>query len=237
MAGYGALDRACQRWSARCVLAVSAELERWLVRRVGRERVVRAPNGILDPVAGASVPPWGGRPRRVGALARLFPVKNLELAVRAVARVPGLELEIVGDGPEAPRLRALARTAGAGERIHFAGFDPEPGARLAGWRALLVPSLHEGNPIAVLEALAWGTPIVAGPLPGVAEILAGRGGWCLPDRTPETWASALGRALDDDATAGVAAAGRARFLETGTAEAAARRVRGVYEHVLAEGSS
>lgn len=233
MAGYRALDRACQRWSARRVVAVSAEVERWLVPRLGREHVVRAGNGIVDPAPQGQVPAWGDRPRRVGALARLFPVKNLALAVQAVARVPGLELEIVGDGPEKPALEALARASGAGERIAFPGFDPEPGARLARWRALLVPSLHEGHPIAVLEALAWATPVVAGPLAGVAEILDGRGGWCLPDRTPETWAAALAGLVDDAGSAAVGAAGRARFLEAHTAQAAARRIRAVYDAALA----
>lgn len=234
MATYGALDRALQRWAARRVIAVSAEVERWLRPRVGQARLVRAWNGLVDPLPDGGIVPWRERPRRVGVLARLHPVKQVERAIVAVARCPDVELEIVGDGPEAPRLRALAAASGAGARIAFAGFDPEPGPRLARWRALLVTSLHEGNPIAVLEALARGTPVLAGPLPGIAEILAGRGGWCLPDREAETWRAALAR-LRDDASDGAAvgAAGRARFLEAFTAAAAARRIRAVYDEALA----
>lgn len=233
MAGYGALERVLQRLSARRVVAVSGEVEEWLVRRVGRGRVVRAWNGIVDPAPAAGALPWRERPRRVGVLARLAPVKGVDLAIRAAARCPELELEIVGDGPEAERLRALAAASGAASRIAFAGFDPCPGPRLGRWRALLVPSLHEGNPIAVLEALAWGTPVLAGPLPGVAEILAGRGGHCLPDRDEAHWAAALARAVDDDGGGAAAAvAGRARFLEAFTAGAAAQRMGAIYHAAL-----
>jgi glycosyltransferase involved in cell wall biosynthesis len=234
MAGYAALERALQRVSARRVVAVSGEIERWLAGRLGAARVSLAWNGIEDPVAAGQVPPaWGARPRRVGVLARLAPVKGVDLALRAVARCADVELEIVGDGPERPRLAALAAAGGAGGRIRFAGFDPQPGARLARWRALLVPSLHEGNPIAVLEALAWGTPVVAGPLPGVAEILGGRGGVCLADRDEARWAEAIARIVGDEAGgAALAAAGRARFLEAFTADAAAAPMLAIYRDVL-----
>jgi glycosyltransferase involved in cell wall biosynthesis len=231
MAGYSALAIALQRARARRVVAVSSEVARWLGPRVGRAKVVCAWNGIPDPTPGGVAPAWKDRPRRVGALCRLFPVKNLELAVRAVAGLPDLELEIVGDGPEAPRLRALASALGAGDRVSLAGFDPEPGARLARWRALLVPSLHEGNPLAVIEALAWGTPVLAAPLAGVAEMLDGRGGTCLPDREPRTWQAALERMLAGDGDA-IAQAGRARFLEAFGADAAARRMLRIYRDAL-----
>ena len=95
-------------------------------------------------------------------------------------------------------------------------------------------SLHEGNPISVLEALAWGTPVLAGPLPGVAEILDGRGGCCVPDASVATWREAVQRAVDDAGPgAAAAAAGRARFLEAFTAAAAARRMHTLYREALA----
>jgi glycosyltransferase involved in cell wall biosynthesis len=231
----GAVDRTLQRLRARRVVAVSSEIERWLHPRVGRSKVVRVSNGIVDPVPEGRVPAWSERPRRIGVLARLFPVKCVDRTIEAVARCRDIELEIVGDGPEAPRLRALACASGAGERVHFTGFDPEPGPRLARWRALLVPSLHEGNPICVLEALAWGTPVVAGPLPGVAEILDGRGGWCLPDRRTTTWQEAILRVAADSGPGPAAStAGRARFVEAFTATLAARRMRQLYEETLAQ---
>jgi glycosyltransferase involved in cell wall biosynthesis len=232
IATYHRLALAAQRFGARRVIAVSSEVDEWLRPRVGAAKVVRLWNGIDDPCPEGGSVPWGERPLRVGALCRLFPVKNLALAIEAVARSPGLELEIVGDGPEAPRLRALAATLGVSDRVLFAGFDPEPAARLARWRALLVPSFHEGNPLAVIEALAWGTPVVAGPLRGIAEMLAGRGGWCLPALTVEAWVAGIARALGADEGAAASVAGRARFLEAFTSAGAAARVRALYAEVL-----
>src|SRR5690606_13467408 len=95
MATYGALDRALQRWAARRVIAVSAEVERWLRPRVGQARLVRAWNGLVDPLPDGGIVPWRERPRRVGVLARLHPVKQVERAIVAVARCPDVELEIV----------------------------------------------------------------------------------------------------------------------------------------------
>jgi glycosyltransferase involved in cell wall biosynthesis len=167
-------------------------------------------------------------------LARLRPVKGIDLAIRAIAMLPDVELEIVGEGPERAALMERARALRAAHRVRFTGFDPNPGARLARWRLLLVPSLHEGNPIGVIEALAFGTPVLAGPLPGVDEILDGRGGRLLPDRDPLRWAAAIRDAVDDPAFGCAASAqGRARFAESFTAIAAAQRMLGVYRAALA----
>lgn len=230
---YTGLDRAALRFGALRVIAVSRELERWLSSRIGARRVLHAWNGIDDPVR-EPPPDWAERPRRVGVLARLFPVKGLALAVEAVAACPGLELEIVGEGPERDALQRRAVALGAAGRIRFVGFDPQPEARLRRWRLLLLTSLHEGNPMCVLEALASGTPVLSAPLAGVAEMLAGRGGWLLPDRDARRWAAAIRRRVDDVATGARASAqARARFLEAFTADAAAERVARGYRSALA----
>ena len=236
MAVVSRLDLWAKRRSARRVIAVSGEIEDWLAERIGAERVTRVWNGIEDP---ATAPrPWAERPRRVGAVARLDPVKGLELAVDAVARCPGLELEVLGEGPARAALERRAAASGAGERIRFLGFEADPLPRIAGWRALLLPSLHEGNPISVLEALALGTPVVAAPLPGVAEILDGRGGWLQPGRDAAAWARALGEILDDDdGGERASASARARFLEAFTAAHAAERVAGLYRELLEASAS
>jgi len=244
MALYIGLDIALKRMSARRVIAVSAEVECWLRRRVGAAKVVRIANGITDPAAQVALVPWEQRPARVGVLARLVPVKGVDLAIDAVAHCPGLELEIVGDGPERGALerRVAALPPEAGARIEFAGFDPEPLARVARWRALLLPSHHEGNPISALEALALGTPVVAGNLRGVADILgdpddhrAGRtlGGFNLPNRDPGTWATALEVIARADAEARRASrAARERFLAAFTARIPAEKLRAVYAEAL-----
>lgn len=233
MGVYLRLDRIAKRRSARRVVAVSQEVETWCAERFGRARTVRAWNGILDPRARVGPAPWPERPLRVGVLGRLAPVKGFDLAIDTLARCPGVELDIVGEGSDRAALEARIGAAGAGDRIQLVGHEPDPLPRLASWRALLVTSLHEGNPIAVLEAMALGTPVLAGPLPGVAEALAGRGGWILPDRDPERWARRLGELARDEAAGSTASeAARERFLSAFTAERAADRIARIYRAAL-----
>jgi len=245
MGAYIGLDLALKRFSARRIIAVSREVEEWLGPRVGRNKVARIANGIIDPAPQIAPLPFEDRPARVGVLARLVPVKGVELAIDAIARCPGLDLEIVGDGPEREALerRIEQHPSDVAARIEFSGFDPEPLARVARWRALLVTSHHEGNPISVLEALALGTPVVSGNLRGVADILGNpgngfpagsRGGWNLPDRNPQSWAAVLERIAKAEPEARDASqAARERFLSAFTAEVPAEKLRAVYAAAFA----
>jgi glycosyltransferase involved in cell wall biosynthesis len=230
------LDQVVKRRRASCVIAVSSEVEEWLRAHAHQSRVARVGNGIPDFAAAQRVRPWSERPLRVGVLARLFPVKGLDLAIEALAATRGadLELEIIGDGPERAALEQRARELGCAARVKFVGFDPNPSARVAEWRALLVTSLHEGNPISVLEALALSTPVISGALRGIDEILAGEGGLLLPDRDPQRWARAIEAvACDDAAGADLSARARRRFsAEWGVDVAVAEMLR-VYREILA----
>ncbi len=231
---YRGLDLAAKRFSARAVVAVSDDVASWLRPRVGARKVSVVWNGIDDPAAGAAIGPWRSRALRVGVLARLVPVKDVGLAIDAVARTPDVELEIVGDGPERASLEAHVLRSAARERVRFVGIDPAPLSRVASWRALLVTSVHEGNPIGVIEALALGTPVVHANVAGVADVLGGCGGLAASDRSPGAVADALQRLVADD-VAGEAAslAARARFLAAFRADAAAERMVAIYRRALA----
>ena len=231
---YGELDRWVKRRSARTVIAVSKEIEVWLGRQIGSERVLRSWNGIDDPIQGEVPIPWTERPLRVGIAARLSPVKNVELAIDAISACPGIELEIVGDGPEREHLERQIEALGASQRIRLLGFTQNPHPLMKSWRALLVPSLHEGNPIGVLESLALGTPVLAAPLPGVGEILADKGGRVQPDRDAARWAERIQAFVRDEAAGTrLSIEARARFLDAFTADAAAVRCVSIYRDALA----
>jgi glycosyltransferase involved in cell wall biosynthesis len=229
MSLYTQLDLVAKRLSARKVIAVSSEVEQWLEKRLGARKVVRVWNGIADPLASTGVQPWAQRPRRVGCVGRLVPVKGFDVAIDAVAACEGVELEIVGDGPDRAELERRVAASGAAERIRLVGFEADPLPRVASWRSLLLPSLHEGNPISVIEALALGTPVLAAELPGVGEMLAGEAGWIVPGRNPRIWAERL-QALMDRPAEGEAAsrAARERFTTTFPAEKVAERILAVY---------
>jgi len=129
------------------------------------------------------------RVKRVSALIRAF---------TAIAREHGdVDLVIVGDGPDRAALERLA--TGAPGRIHFPGWidDVAAKARLcAGAECLVLPSVTEGFPTVVGEAMACGTPVLASRVGAVPEmVVEGRTGWLWPPGDDAALASRLGEAL------------------------------------------
>jgi len=105
----------------------------------------------------------------------LYPVKAQARIVRAVAQVPGAELQIVGEGPLRSELQALASRLGIGERVKFFG-AVEHSALPALYRSASVfaqASRHEAQGMALLEAAACGVPAVGtavGVLPEIGRV-------------------------------------------------------------------
>jgi glycosyltransferase involved in cell wall biosynthesis len=183
-AGYGRLylrlERALARWSF-AVVHVSesqaGEARALGLAPAGRTRVIV--NGIdaalvravaeRAPMSRAAL---GLRPDALvlATVARFDPVKRLEVLVRAVpllvARVPEAQLLIVGDGPERDTLRALARTLAPGDGVVFAGAIPDAARVLPVVDLYVTASRREGLPLAVLEAMACGLPVLATAAPG-----------------------------------------------------------------------
>jgi glycosyltransferase involved in cell wall biosynthesis len=150
-------------------------------------------HGVVSPLVPADAaeprPPKLGDPTReslgaagpiVVSVARLVPIKGLDLLVRACARRPGdatpLGLVLVGDGPERDRLRSLAAALGVPLRLvgavprdevpawlRVADVYAQPSRTLANGRA-------EGMPLATLEALSAGVPVVVSDSGGLAEL-------------------------------------------------------------------
>ena len=81
---------------------------------------------------------------------------------------------VIGDGPLMGALRERAAALGLADRVELAGSLPRPAAleRLAALDVLLVPSLWEGMPLAPLEAMAIGVPVIASRVGGLPEIIA-----------------------------------------------------------------
>jgi glycosyltransferase involved in cell wall biosynthesis len=108
----------------------------------------------------------------VGTAARFDEVKRLDLLLRAAAAPgAGYTLALIGDGPEAPRLRRLAGELGLGARVTFAGETPEAARLFGAFDVFAAPSRKEGLPLAVIEAMALGLPVVASDIPAHRETL------------------------------------------------------------------
>ncbi len=130
-------------------------------------------------------------------------------------RVPAARLLIAGDGEHRAALERAAAALGLGEAVSFLGRAGGPRVRglLRGAAALVVPSIYEGMPLVVLEAMAASLPIVASRVAGIPEVVEdGKTGWLVPPEDPASLAAALAAALDDPAEARRrGAAGRRRL--------------------------
>lgn len=118
-------------------------------------------------------PPTDGPPR-VAFLGRLVPHKGVDWLVEAAARVPGLQVDIAGTGPDGfeRHLRALVDRLGVDDRVHFHGWlGPEDSrALMLGARAVAVPSTwHEPAGLVTLEAASVGRAVVASDVGGIPE--------------------------------------------------------------------
>jgi glycosyltransferase involved in cell wall biosynthesis len=180
------LDRYAERHWQLASVAVSDELGRRLrAERLGVSIEV-IHNGIdLDALvplrAKHRARGDGQRPKRVAFLGRLVPVKRvdlfLEMARQCVEAGSGdLIFDVVGDGPLTTELQGLAARLGLQQHVKFHGFRSDAVALLADVDVLVFSSDHEGTPMAALEAIGMGVPVVARAVGGLPELLSGVAG-------------------------------------------------------------
>jgi glycosyltransferase involved in cell wall biosynthesis len=191
---HRAVQRAAYRF-ADAVVANSGAVARGMQQQGLRpERVVVIPNGLdvarFRPIA------RGGAVRRVGTLARLHPVKGLDVLVDALALlrrdVPHVEASIVGDGPERADLERRIAERGLSDRVRLAGHREDVAAALTEMDVFVLPSRSEAFPNALVEAMASALPVVATEVGGVPELIEhGRTGLLVPPGQPAPLAQAL----------------------------------------------
>jgi glycosyltransferase involved in cell wall biosynthesis len=163
----------------------------------------------------------------------LVPVKQVDLLLRALALVkakrPRLRAAIVGGGYLRASLERLAAELGLRDNVQFAGAQPHQG--IAAWlrraRVFVMTSKVEGLPMAMVEALSCGVPVV---LPDVGDVTTvardGENAWIVKTASPEAYADAISALLSDEPhrarLAQGALAARARFAAEYSLDAARR---------------
>lgn len=155
----------------------------------------------------------GPADRVIGWVGRVTPEKGPEVAVSALAHAaPDLTLSMLGSGRLEPELRRRSRELGIESRIRWHGVIADAWQYFPAFDAYCLSSHTEGTPIALLEAMAAGVPIVATRVGGVPDVVSNSEAFLVPDGDPVALAAALDRATKEDQT--VRIVGARRRLET-----------------------
>lgn len=230
---------------ARFVVAVSewgrAQLMRWADRTRWNDLHVVGCGVDEQFLAQAPTPPPADA--RLVCVARISPEKGIDVLVEALAEVgrsgAPFELALVGDGELKAELQERATKAGVNGSIRWLGWGDAAKVReqVLAARALVVPSLAEGLPVVIMEALALRRPVVATAVGAIPELVeTGRTGWLTPPGSSTALAVAIRAALA--ATPGELArlgeAGAARVRERHDASQQAVKLAELFERSAAQ---
>lgn len=226
------------------VTVVSAETQTFCVseQRMRADKLVFIANGVAaarfdprqwPPAARLALRQALGVDREARLLicvGRLDAVKGQATLLRALVQVaaaqPAVLLLLAGDGPERPRLTALAAELGVADRVRLLGARDDVPRLLALGELFVLPSLQEGMPNAVLEAMAAGLPVVGTAVGGVPELVVdGETGVLVPPGDATALADALLALLAAPARAAeMGRRGRQRAAQAFSQEAMCRQV-------------
>lgn len=174
-----------------CYVPVSADLRGWLDEVVGipERKNLLIHNGVdtakFQPPSqpGESPAEWPFKPDDIviGTVGRIQDVKNQAGLVDAFAQLQALlpehkhrlRLAIVGDGPLLPALRQQVEAAGLTDVAWLPGARTDIAQLMQGFSVFALPSIAEGTPVTILEAMASGLPVVATRVGGIPEVVAG----------------------------------------------------------------
>ena len=235
------LYRCCRK-----IHTVSESLRRYLIEHgFPAEKITAIINGVdtdrFRPADKAAARAQLGLPtegRFIGIVGRFDPNKKHRLLIEAFNRVaaclPDARLVIIGDkGAEKEKIQAAAQASPARDRIHLAGFQPNPGPWYQALDLLAAPSIFEGLSNAVLEAMACGVPCLAHTACGNAEVItSGVDGFLAALDSEDGLAAELRRVLTEAAElARIGASARRRVTQDFSLDAMAANYARLYREV------
>lgn len=224
---FGPLYAVTRSWTRRVwrdagsVVAVSEALRELALRTWPEGGIDVVPNGVdlerFRPSDPRTASECGAR--TILVVAQLIERKGIQHLIDALALCPPgtrarWKLRLCGTGPYEGELRRRARVAGLSEKVEFAGLVPHADLPSSYRDAdlFVLPTLQEGLPLAMLEAMASGLPVVASGVGGIPTVIDnGRDGLLVPPGDVRGLADAMQRILSSDAEAArLGAAARAR---------------------------
>lgn len=200
---YHRLDAVAMQSTNAAICYVTRDLQNFRRRTHAGLRTAVVANGVerMEVEDFPRPPEFANHRFNAAIVGRLEPVKGHQFAIEALAadgRLRGVDLHIVGAGPTETALRALSEERKVADQVHFLGFRRNVYDYIAHCDALLMPSIHEGLPYTLLEAMALGRPIIASRVGGLAEVLDnGRTALLVPPGDVPALASALLRVCNE----------------------------------------
>jgi glycosyltransferase involved in cell wall biosynthesis len=240
---YNRLDRmALRKFNGVAAVsnAVAAQLRD---ARIAENKIHTIANGIdIDKFCGAE-PAWFGsspdaKEKTIGIVARLDLQKGFEYLLQAIAGLtsthPDLRLVIVGEGPDQGAIQSMADRLNLIPRIVFAGQRGDMANVYAGFDVFVLPSLNEGLPMTVLEAMAASRPVIASKVGAIPTVVRdGETGLLVDPKDVVGLRAALDRLLSDPALSSrLATQGHDWVRRHFTSDAMAENYLRMYESVL-----
>ncbi len=134
----------------------------------------------------------------LGCVGRLVPIKDVPTLLAALTKVEGAHLALIGDGSDRDQLEARSRELGLSDRVHFTGFLSNLETIYPDLDVVVNSSRNEGTPVALIEAMAAGIPVVATAVGGTSDLLQnGNLGDLVPAGEPDALSKAVSKTLSD----------------------------------------
>jgi glycosyltransferase involved in cell wall biosynthesis len=192
------LERMASRWLIDAQVFVSRDIQERLGYHNAQIPLRLIYNGI-EPLSvdrdGANRPPADDGVFNIGIVGRIDKVKGHDVLLAALARLrhlAGVRLHVYGSGPLEDNCKRMARDLALAGTVHFHGFEPAIHERIAQLDLLVIPSLHEGLPYVLLEAMYLKVPVIASQVGGLREVLEKHGcGVLVAANNPVTLAVAI----------------------------------------------
>ncbi len=175
----------------------------------------------------------------IGYLGRLSEEKGLNYLVEAVAELKDTAVKIllVGEGPAKLKLEQKVQAKGIGNQIIFAGFRRDAGSWLPAFDSFVLPSLTEGTPMALLEAMAAGLPVIASAVGGVPKVVTdGINGILIPPGNSQAISEKIQLLKDNPGLGGrLGRAGAETIKAKYSLDSWCRTIESLYSEALASG--
>ncbi len=191
-----------RRLSARLAAHIGVGVE--AARLIEEDAGLRA-GSIMVIHNGVPLPPPDERPVRlvpglvIGSIGRIDLLKGYDVLVGAMSSVRDATLVLVGEGKDRVALGELAAASGVGERVVLTGWRDDGMGLVSGFDVFVLPSLLEGFPLSILEAMQRGRPVVATAVGSVPELVVdGETGFLVPPGDEEALADAVNRLIADE---------------------------------------